>query len=654
MGSLDGLVEAVVQGATWGLSDKIGITGKGGIVHDGDDDPENQAVIINDNGVYFVESEIRVGWSDVNKIALLEEGLFRIELRGGLTVLTGWIHWDEDWLEANDKECTGECDHTPILDDDIDLDVYDDELATAIVDVFWAADIADKVRSSEHMVLNESLLLRYYFIAYAVLFDFGTEVNTIEDEDKIAKKFKSFISVIDGEDLEEMCDKIFEIIKSQLARIDGDDEDEYGLIAELFAQSRVYGKGVVSQAKQYDNLRNAKAYGKKFENNEAVDVLTSNWDEKGYKPLGDLAWANLRQTIVCTDERAALTTWHDGLQIPNVMVMDAQDIIDYNDAVEDDMKLTFEIDHPQNGVTYIQHPMRKNVYIDLDSFHGNLLREKFEELKKLLDALGAVSITCKVTRNDSSDKKQRKKRTAGAEVDITAVGEGSGRYEHSDASTRMLAIFEEMETEIVNEKPTAKPHLPDGLIFYPFETAWQNLASSVLNGRRKEENTTLTYRSDYAVTGQRLTSIEGKLKSLVPGYQFGIGGNFAQEFEQELKQLKSTVWHYHVCFDNPKSEAGAGGKRAGKRAEKQIVQSQAIKSDKMSCVSTQKNVQEMGGYSKSAERETVLKRVRRLAQSDNVRKTGLFSDEQRAAIESFAAKKGICDDVDDLIEEALG
>ena len=76
MGLGNAIVEGLLQGATWGLSDKIGITGKGGIVHDGDDDPENQAVIINDKGVYFVESEIQVGWSDVNKIALQEEGLF--------------------------------------------------------------------------------------------------------------------------------------------------------------------------------------------------------------------------------------------------------------------------------------------------------------------------------------------------------------------------------------------------------------------------------------------------------------------------------------------------------------------------------------------------------------------------------------------------
>lgn len=611
-----------------------------------------KVIIIDDDGVYFVDAELQKEWADVVNVEVGEDEIFCFQFRGGLRVYVDDdnIEWREDGYreyftgEESDEEIDiSLCEDLDTTDFEIDnnIEAKDfEKILRAIESVLWANELAETLGGAKGVYIDQRMLFAAASVGYCLI----RQVSALEGFGRSQKR-KQIIS---------RKSEIASLIKEQLNRIDPTDDGCRQIIAGLFAcVGSEVKEGIDGQAIAYDNLRNARAYGSEdIDADMLTEILTA--EEDGMKPLGGKEWFNRRKMIVCTNEKAALTTWYDGLQIPNVMVMDAQDIIDYNDAVEDDMKLTFEIDHPQNGVTYIQHPMRKNVYIDLDSFHGNLLREKFEELKKLLDALGAVSITCKVTRNDSSDKKQRKKRTAGAEVDITAVGEGSGRYEHSDASTRMLAIFEEMETEIVNEKPTAKPHLPDGLIFYPFETAWQNLASSVLNGRRKEENTTLTYRSDYAVTGQRLTSIEGKLKSLVPGYQFGIGGNFAQEFEQELKQLKSTVWHYHVCFDNPKSEAGAGGKRVGKRAEKQIVQSQAIKSDKMSCVSTQKNVQEMGGYSKSAERETVLKRVRRLAQSDNVRKTGLFSDEQRAAIESFATKKGICDDVDDLIEEALG
>ena len=146
-------------------------------------------------------------------------------------------------------------------------------------------------------------------------------------------------------------------------------------------------------------------------------------------------------------------------------------------------------------------------------------------------------ITCKVTNSDSTDEKQRRKMTGGVAVNIP-VGEVSSKFEHSGASSKKSDIYKELESEIRNPTPKTKPHLPDGLMFYPFEASWKALAESALNGSIKEEKTTLTYRKDYAVTGQNLKSIEVKLKSLVPGYQFGVSGSFAHEIESELKQLK--------------------------------------------------------------------------------------------------------------------
>jgi hypothetical protein len=132
------------------------------------------------------------------------------------------------------------------------------------------------------------------------------------------------------------------------------------------------------------------------------------------------------------------------------------------------------------------------------------------------------------------------------------------------------------------------------------------------------------------VTGQRLTSIEAKLRSLLPGYQFGVGGNFAQEFEQELKQLKSTVWHYHVCFDKPQSVERVGNNSASNRVEKQIVQTQPSQpNDKAEAL--------------------FAKRARRYAQSE-----GHINAEQRADLETFAQKYGIDEfRMEELIEEAF-
>ena len=548
MGLMKKILEGAIQVQTFGLSDKLGITGKGGVIHDGDDDPDKQAVIVDKTGIRFNASGIHIDWNSIKKIALQDEGLFRIDLRGGLIVLTGWIHWDENWLALHEKECKGKCDHKSLLDDRLDCDNYDDErnrneLAIAIKDVFWASDLADKIRDSEHIVLLEFTLLRHYYIVYLVLLNICDEIKASDDDEEMDKRFHRFLGVI------EKFDELLDIIKSQMACVDGDDEDEFDLIAGLFAHSRVHGKGITVQAKLYDNLRNARAYGYKFDDDEPVTVLTSDSKEEGFKPLGDSEWANLRRTIVCTDERAALTTWREGLQIPDAMVIDARDIIAYNDRVEQGLQLKFEANHPQNGIVYIQHPIQKNVYIDMKSFNSSMLEQKYSELIRLLNALGATMITCEVENNKSTDEKHNRKASASANVDVPLAGEVSGQYERGTSSARMQTVYKKLQTRIVNrELKNEKPYVPEGLLFYPFEDDWKNLAQDVLKGRRLEEETTLTYREDFAMTGRQLSSIGAKLKSVIPMYEFGVGGSFTQEFEEELKQLQSTVWRYHVKF----------------------------------------------------------------------------------------------------------
>lgn len=86
MGWLEGLSEGLIELATLGLSDEIGITGKGGIIHNTDAD----SILIDDNGVSFIKSEIQIGWKDIANIGIKgseeEDQVFEFTFRGGLSV----------------------------------------------------------------------------------------------------------------------------------------------------------------------------------------------------------------------------------------------------------------------------------------------------------------------------------------------------------------------------------------------------------------------------------------------------------------------------------------------------------------------------------------------------------------------------------------
>lgn len=623
LGGLGGLGGALIGGAIGAIS---------GIASDDSDKKEKNDIFVDKKGIFFFKSATQIKWKDIkNIVSVGDEGaeLFQFNLRGGLSFLTGRIGWDYSFLQVNGKVTTGTCNDKSLFE--IDFDSIEDEenreqIKAALENVFWAYDLANKIRDSDHIVLIEFNLLRTYYIAYLLLRDISDEFTKC-DEGKLEKMVEDFSA---------LCSRLNDVegmIKSQLLRVDGDDKDECDLLAGIFANTRVSGKGVEAQARLYDNLRNAKAYGHKFTENEIVDVLTRSSSEDNQVPLGDEQWGRRRKMIVCTDTKAALATWQDGLQIPNVMVMDAQDIIAYNDAVGTDMRLDFESGHPQNGMTYIQHPMKHNVYYEVESFHRSMLMRKFRELIKLLDALGATTITCSLEKHDSIDEKQGSKVSGEVGVNVP-LGGISVAGENSVASSKLQAVYEKLEKRRINKKPrNFAPYVPDGLLFYQFEEDWQDLANSVLNGRCREEETTFTYQEDYAITGKSLTKLSVELKSLVPGYTFGVEGKLATELDRELKQLKSRVWHYHVVFDDAQSEDSGMPEKVAQE------------------ITPPKGTN--GAMSIEQARELFLKRARRYAKTECVQKTGMFSEEQQADLDAFALKYGIGAEKDSLIERAF-
>lgn len=636
MGMGKALLEGFIRGATWGASDILDITGKDGLIHEDTDIPIS--FIVDDDGVYIKAIERQLDWSDVKTISRVEKmDVFLFRFRGGLELMA-WgriIDWADGYKEYFAEEESDEdidvslCQETDIDDLEIDWDDINttdfDQILMAIESISWATNLASEIEESDLYHKDDSRLLDAVVAGYHYI----DKVSEIEGFGRSQKRKKIIAHK----------DEFAALIKECLNHIDPDDEDNSQRIANAFCSCYSEGKeGIDVQAIMYDNFRNARAYYIKLNNadvNKALVELLAG-EEAGAMPLGSKEWSKRRKVIVCTDEKASLSIWSEGIKIPGAMVMDAQDIVNYNDSVSDDKRLVFEINHPQNGVTYIQHPMQQNVYIDAESFHSSMLERKYSELIRLLEALGATTITCDVENNNSTDEKRRRKIAADANVEVPVAGEFSAQYENSGSSSRMQALYKKLQKRIVNRKVKGeKPYVPDGLLFYPFEDDWKNLARSVLKGRRLEEETTLTYREDFAMTGQRLTSFGAKVKSVIPSYEFGLGGNFSQEFEEELKQLKSTVWHYHVCFGGEQSDSAATTKQLPQEIEKEPIEA-----------TTDRDM--------SVDHEKVFKMIRRLAKSENVQQTGLFSDEQRAAIESFAQKKSIADDVDDLIEEALG
>jgi len=610
---------------------------------------KHKKVVVHKEGIEFCSICKKVSWTDVKGkgSALGTDDTFgTIKLRGGIEVVypLKFLKWDDDAFAdlelKHDKGWFGSCKNQTLSELDCEnLDAINSEkIAAALSDVLWAHEFFDSINwngcsddtegDASLCQFNKRKNARILFLgcvkSYLVLLkvrDMRTEGKGCDNIsfDKLLNQIDSFYELAMSHlaDIEKDGLSELEIDGSEI-KADISIKEVWSMAAELLSNPPESGKGVMAQVRLYDSLRNARACGKKFRHDEVVKLLMSESETKDYRPLGDSQWARHRQKIVCTDKKSSISTWKDGLQIPGVMVMDEQDINDYNNSVPPDRQLKFEINHPQNGVVYVQHPMQQDVYIDIDSFHSSLLERKYNELIKLLEALGAISINCEVENNASADEKRARKVKAGAHADVPSAGEGSVEGEYRGASSKMSALHKKLQKHIENRKTNESPHLPEGLLFYWHEDDWKNLADNVMKGRRIEEETTLTYREDFAVTGQNLFKLEVKLKSVIPGYEFSADANFSHEFEEELKQLKSTIWHYHVKFGAAQAEDES---RISRPIEK---------------------LHDAGGVSDKERAESILRKAcKNCARSEYGRQNGCINAEQRATLEALAKKYGV-------------
>ena len=293
----------------------------------------------------------------------------------------------------------------------------------------------------------------------------------------------------------------------------------------------------------------------------------------------------------------------------------------------------FEVGHPKSGVTYVQHPLAHNRYIDIQSYNTTLLERKYDELIEILTSIGATRISCSVENEQSRGGKMTRRRHVDGDVNTGVFGGVSGSYEGHKFSEKTTALNKRLACSITRQ-PNQHPCMPAKTLFYPFEERWQMMVKDVLSGQRTHEEVDLSYKREYSLSESETRKIAGKVESLIPAFQFGGSANYSDEYEAELKELESIVWHYEVDFGG--AEAPLVNALPCKEEPPKVVQSEEVPRSA-----------EAGGENKIE--ALFLKRARRYAKSD-----GKIGDEQRAELEAFAKKYGIDDfRMEELIEEAF-
>lgn len=234
--------------------------------------------------------------------------------------------------------------------------------------------------------------------------------------------------------------------------------------------------------------------------------------------IGEVAMAALtRSAAVMAVEAAieAINAWSrardSGINVTQVSATEAK-------------MLTFPPGHPRDGVFYIGHPAKPDVYYTMAEFHRVTFEHKFSEATNLLMHLGATKIRVEHVVGWSKEFSSRISVALGAAGDSPEIEGGIEGGAKSRESSNLL-----YEASLVG---TSEPKLPESLVWYPHEATWQTIADGRINFGLKEFNLSITYQDDFGVNAG--------IKAAVQKVGLDIGGSFEDH--------QSTVWRVEGEF----------------------------------------------------------------------------------------------------------
>lgn len=607
------------------------------------------------NGVAFIAAGVKKRWPTVVHYDV-NDGKYVIEFRGGLTVRANADNVVDTSIETytNPCGCTRLNAQQAFAKPGIEKDVK--KTIEVAEDLLWSHDLAESIRGSDERVeIDETRLLvlyasmlngfetcRHYF-SRKLLAGKSEESAEIEGKTSVAQNGKrpstapAELIAIDPQfgKLWELENKIRECLEEQFSRV-GQEASGKDISFALKVLGSDCGGGVVAQKKKYEEESASRRYDEDLNPaaQEAIkSILLSR--ENGNEVFGSPAWSKERKTIVCTDQPMAPSAFSKRKRLDGIMVMDAADIELYNEGAEEGEKLLFPASHPQNGCTYIQHPLQANLYFEVNEFHQRLIERKQSELLRILQSLGAYSAKVEVSHEQREDARHEKELQVGAKVAYGEI-EGTAAYSGSESRQSMSALAQRL-SRACHWNPKGKPTLPDNLVFYHTEESWKDLATSVLQGRTKREEAVFEYKTEYGITEKHLSDISIAVKAVLPSFEM----NLKSSFSSDLHWMTSTTWRYDVVFEDEE------GRLAGDSADTvaDAPTPPPLPAPGPTVVSA---VAPVGVDVEKAE-ALFRKRAKRYAQSE-----GHVNAEQRADLEAFAQKYGIDEfRMEELIEEAF-
>ena len=204
--------------------------------------------------------------------------------------------------------------------------------------------------------------------------------------------------------------------------------------------------------------------------------------------------------------------------------------------------IDFPIGHPVAYQLYVGHPYIKQKYLPFENYELELIEDKVREFCQLVQCLGAKEIHIECLNTSSSDRNTNSEQQVTGEVNYR-VASASGKANRNQNQHLIDEISQSINLH-QTFLPTAKPHLPENLVWYPNEPSWQRLYEQRLQGSLQQHEERIETRKSRVLEGSELSSIEGEFKNLL----LTVNGQWNKKLEEKFEVQENAVLAIHVHF----------------------------------------------------------------------------------------------------------
>ena len=206
--------------------------------------------------------------------------------------------------------------------------------------------------------------------------------------------------------------------------------------------------------------------------------------------------------------------------------------------------IAFPIGHPVANQLYVGHPFLPSKYMPFENYELELIEDKVREFCHIMQSLGAteIDIECinsSLSNTDSVCSKNVDGKVGNRLFSVGASGSMDRTSKFIEEISRTLNLHQRFS-------PKEAPKLPENLVWYEHEPAWQRIYTQRMQGSLLEHEERMETKKSQMVDNTELKQVSLEIEHLLADANV----NYKQELKEKFEGHENAILAIRVKFAN--------------------------------------------------------------------------------------------------------